>query len=82
MRERRVRLPALASGVAELVDGALQGRGRYHQKIHVLGEMGKTIALRDRAGLVDVLGYDPQVDLLRGHAPLGALVRATHGHAI
>ena len=41
---RRLKLPGLASEVAFLMDSALQGLGLYHQKIHVLSEMNRTIA--------------------------------------
>jgi nucleoside-diphosphate-sugar epimerase len=63
--ERQVRLPALAGRIAERVDGALQTRGKYHQQIHVLGEMDKTIAC-DVSYARDVLGYRPHVSLLEG----------------
>ena len=46
----RMRLPGFASGVAWLVDGTLQAMGLYHQKIHVLSEMNKTIACTHRQG--------------------------------
>jgi nucleoside-diphosphate-sugar epimerase len=62
---RRMRLPGLAGDVAQQVDAALQAVGMYHQKIHVLGELNKTIACRidgARAGL----GYAPTVALEEG----------------
>ena len=50
---------------ADAVDGCLQGVGLYEQKIHVLGEMNKTIACSiDRARRE--LGYEPQVSLREG----------------
>jgi nucleoside-diphosphate-sugar epimerase len=62
---KRLRLPGLASGVAGAVDALLQSFGFYHQKIHVLSEMNKTIAcsiaLAERE-----LGYAPAVDLEEG----------------
>jgi nucleoside-diphosphate-sugar epimerase len=61
----RMRLPSLASEVALAVDAAIQRTGLYHQKIHVLSEMNKTIACRvDKAR--DQLGYRPQVELREG----------------
>jgi nucleoside-diphosphate-sugar epimerase len=62
---RLPRLPKLAGTVAEKLDGLLQGRGKYVQELHVLGEMDKTIACRIDAAETD-LGYDPQVELLGG----------------
>jgi nucleoside-diphosphate-sugar epimerase len=59
------RMPALAGTVAEKVDGVLQSRGIYHQEIHVLGEMDKTIAC-DISRAEQELGYDPRVELLDG----------------
>ncbi|HLY39044.1 MAG TPA: NAD(P)-dependent oxidoreductase, partial [Candidatus Binatia bacterium] len=47
---RRMRLPRLAGDVAALADRTLQAAGLYQQKLHVLGEMNKTIACAvDRA---------------------------------
>jgi nucleoside-diphosphate-sugar epimerase len=62
---QRLRLPGLASEVAWLVDGALQGLGFYHQKIHVLSEMNKTIACSVAQAKQD-LGYRPAVALEEG----------------
>ncbi len=62
---RRLRLPGIASQVAEGVDRALQGLGRYHQKLHVLGELNKTIAC-SIAKAERELGYDPTVELREG----------------
>jgi len=62
---KRMRLPGLAGDVATVVDAAIQGTGRYHQKMHVLSEMNKTIACRiDKAETE--LGYDPKIDLEEG----------------
>ena len=44
LAHKRMRLPSFASEVAWLADKTLQGLGLYHQKIHVLSEMNKTIA--------------------------------------
>jgi len=61
----RVRLPAIAARLAERADLALQRTGRYVQQLHVLGEMGTTIAC-DISVARDELGYDPQVALEEG----------------
>jgi nucleoside-diphosphate-sugar epimerase len=62
---KRLRLPDAAGEIATRLDAAIQGMGRYHQKIHVLGEMNKTIACSiDKANRV--LGYAPAVDLREG----------------
>lgn len=63
--DRQVKLPALASKVAERIDRVLQGRGIYHQEFHVLGEMDKTIAC-DIGHARAVLGFEPTVDLHEG----------------
>jgi nucleoside-diphosphate-sugar epimerase len=48
-----------------MVDKMLQSLGLYHQKIHVLSEMDKTIACTiDKAERE--LGYAPKVDLEEG----------------
>jgi nucleoside-diphosphate-sugar epimerase len=61
----RMRLPNVASGVAWLADSMLQSVGLYHQKIHVLSEMNKTIACSiDKAERE--LGYAPRVELEEG----------------
>jgi nucleoside-diphosphate-sugar epimerase len=62
---RRLKLPGIASEVAWLVDWTLQALGLYHQKIHVLSEMNKTIACSvDKAK--KELGYKPEVALEEG----------------
>jgi nucleoside-diphosphate-sugar epimerase len=61
----RMRLPSVASEVALAVDATLQRAGLYHQKIHVLSEMNKTIACSvDKAQRE--LGYRPGVELREG----------------
>jgi len=50
---KRLRLPGVVSDVAQVCDAALQKCGVYHQKIHVLSEMNKTIA-----GVADIVGID------------------------
>jgi len=62
---KRLRLPGLASGIAYIADSTLQAMGLYHQKIHVLSEMNKTIAC-SIARAEKELGYRPSVDLEEG----------------
>jgi nucleoside-diphosphate-sugar epimerase len=62
---KRMRLPGLASEVAYIMDFALQSLGLYHQKIHVLSEMNKTIAC-SVAKAEKELGYRPAVELEEG----------------
>jgi nucleoside-diphosphate-sugar epimerase len=62
---RRLRLPGLASDVAQVCDGALQGLGLYNSKIHVLAEMNKTIACSIERARRE-LGYAPAVALEEG----------------
>ena len=62
---RRLRLPAAAGTAAWLGDRVVQAAGLYHQRIHVLSEMGRTIACSiDRAR--EELGYLPEVALEEG----------------
>lgn len=62
---KRMRLPGVASEIAGLVDGSLQRVGLYHQKIHVLSEMNKTIACSVSKAR-RVLGYRPHISLEEG----------------
>ena len=62
---KRMRLPGLASEVAYVMDWGLQTLGLYHQKIHVLSEMNKTIACSVVKAERD-LGYQPTVALEEG----------------
>jgi len=62
---KRLRLPGIASEVAWLADKTLQTLGLYHQKIHVLSEMNKTIAC-SVAKAERELGYAPKVALEEG----------------
>ncbi len=62
---RRLRLPGVACEVAGVLDFSLQSLGVYHQKIHVLSEMNKTIAC-SIARAERELGYRPAVDLEEG----------------
>lgn len=62
---KRLRLPGIASAMAFVADKTLQALGVYHQKIHVLSEMNKTIACSvAKAGRE--LGYAPRVALEEG----------------
>jgi nucleoside-diphosphate-sugar epimerase len=63
--ERQVRVPRLLGTMAQAADGFLQRRGRYHQELHVLGELNETIACDITSARVD-LGYQPEVDLKEG----------------
>lgn len=62
---KRMKLPGFASEVAWLADKTLQALGIYHQKIHVLSEMNKTIAC-SVARAEKELGYKPTVALEEG----------------
>jgi len=62
---KRLRLPGFASSFAYLADSTLQTLGLYHQKIHVLSEMNKTIAC-SVARAEQELGYRPAVELEEG----------------
>jgi nucleoside-diphosphate-sugar epimerase len=64
-KHKRMRLPGFASEVAWLADKTLQGLGLYHQKIHVLSEMNKSIAC-SVARAERELGYNPTVALEEG----------------
>lgn len=59
------RLPSLAAKVAETGDRVLQAVGIYQQQLHVLGEMGHTIAC-DISRSTEEIGYEPRVDLYEG----------------
>jgi nucleoside-diphosphate-sugar epimerase len=62
---KRMRLPSLASEIAFVVDWVLQSAGIYHQKIHVLSEMNKTIACSG-ARAERELDYRPAIELEEG----------------
>ncbi len=62
---KRMRLPGLASEVALVADASLQALGLYHQKIHVLSEMNKTIACSVALAEKE-LGYRPTIALEEG----------------
>ena len=63
--KNRVRLPDVVARLAERADGLLQRSGRYHQQLHVLGEMNKNIACSIDAARAE-LGYEPSVELYEG----------------
>lgn len=62
---KRLRLPNVASLIAYATDATLQSLGVYHQKIHVLSEMNKTIACSVAKAERD-LGYRPVINLEEG----------------
>lgn len=62
---RSLRMPEIAGTLAERADRFLQAKGRYHQELHVLGEMNKTIACDISRTTAD-LGYRPEVALEEG----------------
>ena len=60
-----LKLPWFASEVAYCADRLIQGLGWYHQKIHVLSEMNKTIACSVELAKRE-LGYKPDIYLREG----------------
>jgi len=62
---KRLRLPGFAGSIAYAADATLQSLGLYHQKIHVLSEMNKTIAC-SVAKAERELNYRPAIDLEEG----------------
>lgn len=62
---KRLQLPSAASNIAYALDNLIQGLGMYHQKIHVLSEMNKTIAC-DIGLAKSELGYRPAIALREG----------------
>ena len=62
---RQPHLPAFAGELAAALDGFLQGRGRYVQALHVLGEIKDTIACDISKARAD-LGYEPKTSLVDG----------------
>ena len=61
----RLRLPGWFSTLSEKADALIQWFGFYHQKIHVLSEMNKTIACTVSKAQED-LGYYPEYSLKKG----------------
>ena len=62
---RRLRLPRLAAHVAGALDRAVQAAGLYEPRIHVLGELDKSIACSIERARKE-LGYAPRVELPEG----------------
>jgi nucleoside-diphosphate-sugar epimerase len=62
---KRLRMPSIVGDVAELADFMIQRLGFYHQKIHVLSEMNKTIAC-STAKAEKELQYSPTIALEEG----------------
>lgn len=62
---KRMRLPGFVSEIALAFDWIIQGVGKYHQKMHVLSEMNKTIACSISKAEKE-LGYDPKIELEEG----------------
>lgn len=63
--QRTPRLPGFVGDMATVADGLLQSLGLYHQKVHVLSEMNKTIAC-DISKARRELGYEPLCGLREG----------------
>ncbi len=61
----RMRLPSAVGDLAQAVDWSLQKVGLYEQRIHVLGEMNKTIACSVERAKAE-LGYAPRFELRGG----------------
>lgn len=61
----RVRLPSVVGRIAWFADAAIQGVGLYHPKVHVLSEMGRSIACSVAKARRE-LGYEPTVELEEG----------------
>lgn len=61
----QLRLPAAVARAAERADRVVQRAGRYSAPLHVLGELGHTIACDITAARAE-LGYDPDVALPEG----------------
>jgi nucleoside-diphosphate-sugar epimerase len=64
-KHKRMRLPGFVCEIAWLADKTVQALGLYHQKIHVLSEMNKSIAC-SVARAERELGYRPTVSLEEG----------------
>ncbi len=62
---RPLRVPVTAAALAARADAFLQGRGRYVQALHVIGELKDTIAC-DVTRAREELGFDPSTSLLDG----------------
>jgi nucleoside-diphosphate-sugar epimerase len=64
-KDKTIRIPSFVGDLARVADRLLQGAGVYHQKIHVLSEMNKSIAC-DISKARRQLGYAPQIALREG----------------
>lgn len=64
-KHRRMRLPSALGDAAQAIDFALQAVGLYEQRVHVLGEMNKTIACSIEKAKAE-LGYAPRYALREG----------------
>jgi nucleoside-diphosphate-sugar epimerase len=62
---RQLRVPAVVSRAAAAADAFVQRRHRYVAALHVLGELGTTIAC-DISAARRELGYEPSVGLHEG----------------
>jgi nucleoside-diphosphate-sugar epimerase len=62
---KRLRLPGLAAPIAQALDAGIQALGFYHQKVHVLSEMNRTIACSIAKAETE-LGYRPAIELEEG----------------
>lgn len=62
---KRIKLPDLVGRIATAIDAFMQSLGFYHQKMHVLGEMNKTIACSIEKAERE-LGFRPSVELEEG----------------
>ena len=62
---KRFRLPSIVGTAAQWADFAIQATGLYEQRLHVLGEMNKTIACRIEKAQLE-LGYAPRFSLRQG----------------
>jgi nucleoside-diphosphate-sugar epimerase len=58
-------LPGITGDVARLADSLLQMTGLYNQEMHVLGELGETIAVSIEKAQRE-LGYAPEIELEEG----------------
>lgn len=58
-------VPHAIGDVARLADSLLQMTGLYNQEVHVLGELGESIAVSIEKAKKE-LGYDPEIELEEG----------------
>jgi nucleoside-diphosphate-sugar epimerase len=62
---RRLRLPSAVGDAARAADALIQRAGFYHQKVHVLGELNRSIACSVEKARRE-LGYRPTIALEEG----------------